>query len=207
MLDRNYKTKIPGVSLPKTKNGWQKFTTLVESAEKLFAESGFHNVSISDICSEADTAVGTFYIYFETKSDIYRYLVESYGRKIRRSISKDIESSNCETRADRERAGIKSFVKLAVETPTLYNIIWGCLSVDKQMFEDYYVSFARSYSRALLLDKDELKTEDLTTLSYALMGISSFLALRAIFENMTDEEIDYMIDYTFMPMIKEGLIK
>lgn len=205
MIERNIKTNISGVSLPKTRQGWQKFRTLLDSAERLFSESGFNAVSISDICQDADTAVGTFYIYFETKTDIYRYLVESYGRRIRRRIAIDI--ANCETREERERAGIKSFVKLSVEAPNLYNIIWGSLSVDKQLFEDYYVSFAKSYARTLADDQEELKSADLTTIAYALMGISSFLGLRAIFENMSEEEIDKMVDETFIPMLKEGLIK
>ncbi|MBR6349616.1 MAG: TetR/AcrR family transcriptional regulator [Lachnospiraceae bacterium] len=200
-----YTTRISGVSLPKTRQGWNKFYAFVEAAEKLFAESGFSDVSISDICREAGTAVGTFYIYFETKADIYRYLVESYGNRIRQNLAKDIEG--CTTRAERERAGIKSFVKLAVEAPTLYSIIWGSLAVDKQLFENYYVSFAKIYARSLHADQDEVKSTDLTTLSYALMGISSFLGLRAIFEKMSEEEIDQMIDGTFMPMLREGVLK
>ena len=199
------KSSLSGIYLPKTQQGWDKFNVLVDSAEKLFAKSGFSDVSISDICREAKTAVGTFYIYFETKTDIYRYLVQSYGTRIKRSIAKDI--SECKTREERERTGIKTFIRLAVEDPTFYNIIWGSLSVDKQLFQDYYTSFADSYRRALLGDEEELKTDDLMTLSYALMGISSFLGLRAIFEEMSEDEIDRMIDDTFMPMLHEGILK
>lgn len=196
---------LEGVNLPKTQQGWDKFNILVESAEKLFAKSGFSDVSISDICREAKTAVGTFYIYFETKTDIYRYLVHSYGKRIRRNIAKDIVS--CKTREERERAGIKSFVMQAVEDPTFYSIIWGSLSVDKQLFKDYYVSFAESYTKSLIGDEAEMKSSDYITLSYALMGISSFLGLRAIFENMSEEEIDKMVDETFIPMIHDGILK
>ena len=205
MPENVQKPSLKGVYLPKTKQGWDKFNTLVDSAEKLFAESGFSDVSISDICREANTAVGTFYIYFETKTDVYRYLVESYGTLIKRRIAKDI--ANCKTREERERAGIKSYLRLAVEDPTFYSIIWGSLSVDKELFKDYYSSFAEGYARGLREDSDELKSDDLLTLSYALMGISSFLGLRAIFENMTEEEIDCMIDDTFMPMLHNGILK
>ena len=205
MLENKEKTKLKGVFLPKTQQGWDKFNVLVDSAERLFAKSGFSDVSISDICHEANTAVGTFYIYFETKTDVYRYLVESYGKRIKRRIAKDI--ADCKTREERERTGIKTFIKLAVEDPTFYSIIWGSLSVDKQLFKDYYVSFAESYKSQLLIDQNELKNSDYTTLSYALMGISSFLGLRAIFENMTEEEIDRMVDETFVPMLHEGILK
>ena len=204
-MDDSITTRIKGVYLPKTQQGWDKFNILVDTAERLFTESSFFEVSVSDICHAANTAVGTFYIYFDTKTDVYRYLVESYGRKIRAALAKDI--AHCETREERERAGAKSFVKLSMESPMLYNIIWGSLAVDKELFQDYYTTFAKSYAYSLSADKEELKDSDIMTLSYALMGISSFLGLKAIFENMTEEEIDAVIDETDMPMVKEGFIR
>ncbi|MBO4235190.1 MAG: TetR/AcrR family transcriptional regulator [Firmicutes bacterium] len=205
MSENVQKSSLQGVYLPKTKHGWDKFNTLVDSAEKLFAKSGFSGVSISDICREANTAVGTFYIYFETKTDVFRYLVESYGKRIKRRISTDI--ANCQTREERERTGIKSYIKMAVEDPTFYSIIWGSLSVDRELFRNYYASFAEGYANGLLNDQAELKSNDLTTLSYALMGISSFLGIRAILEEMSEEDIDRMVDETIMPMLHEGILK
>ncbi|MBQ7145290.1 MAG: TetR/AcrR family transcriptional regulator [Lachnospiraceae bacterium] len=196
---------IPGVNLPKTQLGWDKFYALTGAAEKLFTRSSFHEVSVSDICRAAHTAVGTFYIYFETKTDLYRYLVEDYKRRIKQSLSESI--APCTTRLEREREGCKAFVMFSVKNPTVYNIIWGSLAVDKQLFTDYYVSFAKSYARALTEDREELCNPDVMTLSYALMGISSFLGLRAIFEKMSEAEVDKMLDESFLPMIKEGIIR
>ena len=76
----NYNAK--GINLPKTKLGLAKMNKLINAAEKLFTTNGFHGTSISDICKEAGTAVGTFYIYFETKTDIYRYVEISKADKI-----------------------------------------------------------------------------------------------------------------------------
>lgn len=41
----------------------------------------------------------------------------------------------CTTRAQMERAGIKCFVRYAVENPNVYNIVWSSLAVEKEMFE------------------------------------------------------------------------
>ena len=196
---------IPGVNLPKTVLGWDKFNALITAAEKLFTRSSFFEVSVSDICRSARTAVGTFYIYFETKKDIYRYLVESYKRQIKQSLADSI--AGCSSRLEREREGAKSFVMFAVNNPMVYNIIWGSLAVDKQLFEDYYTSFATSYARALTEDQAELCNPDVMTLSYALMGISSFLGLRALFEKMTEEQVDKMLDESFIPMLRGGILR
>ena len=196
---------VKGVNQPKTKLGLAKMHKIITAAEELFTSVGFYQTSISDICKKADTAVGTFYIYFNTKTDIYRYLMEKYKREIKDYLADAIV--NCSNRYEREREGIKCFVKYAVKNPNVYNIIWGSLSIDRQIFVDYYESFAASYSRSLKGDLDNMTVGDTESLSYMLMGISNFLGLKAMFTNMTDEEIDKMVDETIMPAISRGIFK
>ena len=196
---------IKGVNRPKTQLGLNKMMKLIEAAEELFTTRGFYQTSISDICKSAGTAVGTFYIYFQTKTDIYGYMMQEYANEIKTRLSEAIK--DCPTRYEKEREGIKCFVKYAVERPNVYNVIWGSLSVDKKMFTDYYESFARSYTYSLTHDKGEINTEDATTIAYMLMGVSNFLGLRAMFENMSDHEIDKLVDETLMPALKSGIFK
>lgn len=196
---------VKGVNQPKTKLGLAKMHKIIEAAEELFTNVGFYQTSISDICKKASTAVGTFYIYFDTKTDIYRYLMEKYQREIRARLTESI--AGCSSRYECEREGIKCFVKYAVENPNVYNIIWGSLSIDKNMFIDYYVSFAESYAHSLSKNPDEVNTADHTTVAYALMGVSNFLGLRAMFENMSESDINNMIDNTLMPALLDGVFK
>lgn len=196
---------VPGTHPPKTQLGLSKMQTLLAAAEKLFTQSSFSAVSVSDICKEAHTAVGTFYIYFETKTDIYRYLVEMYKRDIKHQLARSIR--NCTTRAEMEQEGIKCFVRYSVSNPNVYNIIWGSLAVDRQIFVDYYTSFAGSYARGLQRSAQELVVEDVTTLAYMLMGITNFLGLRAIFENMTDVQIDQAVEQAVMPILEKGMFR
>ena len=197
--------EVKGINLPKTKLGQSKMEKLLASSEELFAKNGFYGTSISDICKHAGTAVGTFYIYFETKTDVYKYLMETYKKAIKERLAESIK--DCTSRYEREREGIKCFIKYAVSEPNVYNIIWGSLSIDRQLFVDYYESFARSYSRGLKKDSDEVTAKDTESVAYMLMGISNFLGLKAMFTSMSDEEIDSMIDETVMPALVKGVIK
>ena len=197
--------QVQGVHTPKTKTGYAKMLALLQSADKLFNEKGYFSVSVSDICKEAHTAVGTFYIYFDSKTDLYRYLVEIYKRQIKAKLAQAI--AGCSSRLEKEKEGIKCFVRYAVKNPNVYNIIWGSLAVEKQMFEDYYVSFADSYARALQHDHQELSKTDVTTLAYMLMGITNFVGLRSIFENMDDEQINQYIDREIIPILANGAFK
>ena len=199
----NYNAK--GINLPKTQLGLAKMNKLLDAAEELFTTNGFHGTSISDICKKAGTAVGTFYIYFETKTDVYRYLMWKYQKQIKTLLGESIK--NCKTRYEQEREGLKCFIKFAIRTPNVYNIIWGSLSIDKKLFTDYYSSFAESYTHALKSSNDEVNVPDATTVAYMLMGISNFVGLRAIFEDMADEDIDRIVDETIMPVLSNGIFK
>ena len=194
-----------GINLPKTKLGLAKMNKLLDSAEELFTTNGFHATSISDICKNAGTAVGTFYIYFDTKTDVYRYLMWKYQKQIKEQLAQSIKG--CTTRYEMEREGIKCFVKFATKTPNVYNVIWGSLSIDKKLFTDYYISFAESYVKALKRSFDQVEIADPTTVAYMLMGISNFVGLRAIFEEMNDDDIDKIIDESVMPALKDGIFK
>lgn len=196
--------EVKGINIPKTGLGRIKMEKLLASSEELFAKNGFYGTSISDICKHAGTAVGTFYIYFETKTDVYKYLMETYKKEIKDRLADSIK--DCKTRYDKEREGLKCFIKYAVSAPNVYNIIWGSLSIDRQMFVDYYVSFARSYSRALKEDK-EVALTDTDSIAYMLMGISNFLGLKAMFTGMSDEEVDKMVEETIMPALTRGILK
>lgn len=195
--------KVKGIHVPKTELGKSKMEKLLASSEELFASGGFYGTSISDICKHAETAVGTFYIYFDTKTDVYRYLMETYKKAIKDRLAESIR--DCKTRYDKEREGLKCFIKYAVSSPNVYNIIWGSLSIDRQMFVDYYVSFADSYSRALRSD-GEVTASDTDSVAYMLMGISNFLGLKAMFTEMSDEEIDLMVEETVMPALTDGIL-
>ena len=49
---------------------------ILEAAESVFAERGFHRARIQDIAQRARIAVGTLYNHFEQKDDVLRALLE-----------------------------------------------------------------------------------------------------------------------------------
>lgn len=44
---------------------------ILKTALNLMIKHGYNSVTIRDICKAADVAIGTFYTYFKTKSDIF----------------------------------------------------------------------------------------------------------------------------------------
>jgi len=50
---------------------------ILEAAEKVFAQKGYHAATIEEIARTADFGVGTLYNFFRDKNDLYNALVMS----------------------------------------------------------------------------------------------------------------------------------
>ncbi len=55
----------------------QKRQLIIETATRLFSGKGFHATSIQDIVSDSGLSVGTIYLYFSNKEEIFDALLEN----------------------------------------------------------------------------------------------------------------------------------
>lgn len=60
---------------------------LLNAARKVFATRGYHEASISEITTAADVGVGTFYLHFRDKDEIFTKLIEEGLRDIREQVT------------------------------------------------------------------------------------------------------------------------
>jgi len=69
--------------LTRSQQGAETKRRLTETALTLFAQKGYNNVSIADICSQVGVTVGVFYHYFRTKSDVFKDISLDGNEKVR----------------------------------------------------------------------------------------------------------------------------
>jgi AcrR family transcriptional regulator len=55
---------------------------VLDAAEEVFAENGFHGARIQDIAARARVAVGTIYNHFEQKEDVFAALMLERGEEV-----------------------------------------------------------------------------------------------------------------------------
>jgi AcrR family transcriptional regulator len=182
--------------LPKRKDGQKTFDHILFTAKKLFSKNGYQSTSINEIIEKSGIATGTFYLYFDDKFALYSYLLTQYRHAIRKAISEGIQGAK--NRYEKERLGLRAFLKFAWKDPLAYRIIWESMFVDQKLFKEYYQTFSKDYIRQLshaVTDGEVRNDIDLETLSYVLMGISNFVGLQVLFrDTFTEKDLDYLAD-------------
>ena len=193
------------ISRPKTKRGRETLNRIVSAAAQVFYEKGYHNASINDITRLAGVASGTFYVYFDSKYNLYKFLLLQCSHMIRKHLNQAIR--NCRTRREMEEVGLRSWLEFVQKNRYMYHIIWESLYIDKQLFVDYYVNFCKAYMRGIdeAKARGELRPEiDSEVLAYTLMGASNFLGLNwGLFKNYPTD-LDQVVA-SFMRIIDGGI--
>ncbi len=164
--------------LPKTRRGQKTREKLLQAAENEFGEKGFHEAAISGITQRAGVALGTFYVYFDSKEEVFRALVTYMSQLTRKWIAERIAESP--DRLTAERRGVRAFLEFVRDHRNLYRIVAEAQFVAEDAFRDYYNSFEQSYRQNLktAVGKGEIREGDAEVWSWALIGMTVFLGMR-----------------------------
>ncbi len=167
-----------GMCPPKTARGQKTRAALLRAAEKVFGEKGYYAASISEITQEAKVAMGTFYLYFKDKEDIFRALVGHMLELVRTHLRKHV--ANAASQMEAERLGLKAFLSFVSRHKNLYRIVLDSYSVDETIYSSYFQVFAELYSRRLerAEEQGEIVPGDAEVRAWCLIGISNFLGMR-----------------------------
>lgn len=200
----DYKTLI---NKPKTKRGRETLNNILSAAAQEIYEKGYHNAGINDITRRAGVASGTFYVYFDSKDDLYKFLLLQCSHIIRKHLNQ--VTKDCKTRREAEEVGLREWLKFVQKNQYMYHIIWESLYVDKKLFVDYYNTFSRAYMKGIDAAKErgEIRSEiNSEVLAWTLMGASNFLGLNwGLFADYpTDSDLKQVVD-SFMNILTGGV--
>jgi AcrR family transcriptional regulator len=171
----------------RTERGARTRTRLLEAAEQVFTELGYHDASIVKIAEAAGVAPGTFYLYFGGKLDIFDELVEELNRRVRQAMAD--AASHGATRTEAERLGFQAFFRFTAEHPGLYRVIRQAEFVSPRALRLHYERILPGYVRGLkeAMGRGEIAAGDPEVIAWALMGVGEMIGLRWILWGDTDE--------------------
>ncbi|KAJ55441.1 TetR family transcriptional regulator [Actibacterium mucosum KCTC 23349] len=190
-------------NLPKTKRGQQTRAAILDAAERVIGAEGFSAASIAGITREAGIAQGTFYIYFESKEQVFRELVLEMGRLTRENLAAAVSGTN--SRLEAERAGLLAFLNFVRGRPSLYSIVEEARFVDLEAYRAYFGAFAQAYAQNLdaASAKGQLRPGNTEIRAWALMGMAKTLGERfALWD--PDSDLEGIVD-DVLDMIEHGL--
>lgn len=107
-MNFSFKKKIP--SRRKERDRQLRQTDILNAAEHVFATRGYHKATIADIAKEAQYAVGTIYLYFTDKEDLYITLIEKKTRDLIFRVQAEVEKA----------PGSTEKLKVLIETQLAY---------------------------------------------------------------------------------------
>jgi AcrR family transcriptional regulator len=166
-----------------TARGERTRQKLLEAAERVFAELGYHDASIVKITEAAGCGQGTFYLYFASKKEIFDELVLDLNTRVRHAMSEAAEQGT--TRAERELLGFAGFFRFTAEHPALYRIIRQAEFVSPETLHTHYDRLMRPYAAGLeqAMADGEIAAGDAEVLAWSLMGIGELVGMRWILWN------------------------
>jgi len=153
---------------------------LLQAAEQVFAELGYHDASIVKITEAAGVAQGTFYLYFSGKQEIFDVLVEDLNTRLRHAMSQ--ASARGRTRLEAERLGFGAFFRFTAEHPALYRVIRQAEFVSPKMLRLHYDRLAEGYIAGLrrASERGEIAIGDPVVTAWALMAVGEMVGMRWI---------------------------
>jgi AcrR family transcriptional regulator len=166
---------------PLSRRGLHTRRRLLDAAEHVFGELGYHEASVVKVAESAGVAAGTFYLYFDSKKAIFDELMRDLNRRIRHAMREG--SSKGTTRLEAELLGFEAYFQFTREHPALYRIIRQSEFVSPEMLRFHYDRVASGYAEALrqaMADGEVSRLLEPEVTSWALMGLGELVGMRWI---------------------------
>jgi len=192
-------------ALPRTARGTRTRTKLLDAAEKVFAELGYHEASIVKITDAAGVAQGTFYLYFKGKQEIFDELVEDLNRRVRHAMSE--AAAHGADRISSERLGFEAFFRFTAEHPALYRIVRQAEFVSPGALRMHYTRIVEGYVAGLDKARSNGEITDLDTevAAWALMGIGELIGMRWVLWEDGNPQLPAKVLDEVMALIQRAL--
>jgi AcrR family transcriptional regulator len=171
-------TGVDGRAL--SQRGTRTRQRLLEAAEAVFAEHGYHDASIVKLTEAAGVGQGTFYLYFSSKQEVFDELVRDLNRRVRHAMKE--ASAQGKTRLEAELLGFQAYFRFTGEHPALYRIIRQAEFVSPEMLRYHYDRLSSGYVQGLreAIERGEIADLDPEVAAWALMGMGELIGMRWI---------------------------
>ena len=152
--------------MAKAKKPEERRAEIIAAATECFSDKGYHSTSISNIIARAGIARGTFYLYFQSKHEIFQAILDEFILQLSEQV-KTIKLGVEKTPALQMRENVSRVVSVITSRPALSRIIFNeAVGLDeatqerlklfyKRLLDIIQSSIRRGVSFGIVRDVDE----------------------------------------------------
>jgi AcrR family transcriptional regulator len=152
--------------MAKAKKPQERKAEIIEAATECFSDKGYHSTGVSDIIARAGIARGTFYLYFQSKNEIFQSILDEFTLLLAKQV-KTIELCGNKSPAAQMRENVARIVDVVTSRPALSKIIFNeAVGLDeatqdrlrlfyKRLLDIIQSSIRRGVSFGIVRDVDE----------------------------------------------------
>ena len=165
---------------------------IIEAAEELFSQRGYHNTQVMDIVKAVGMSAGTFYNYFTDKRDLFAQITRHNFEDFRTRIKRLREPVNIWDRTDREEKLNETysayFDYIDNHRQQFLILLRGSFGVDEELDGNvwsHYSDIAQDLSEDIRswLDMGVIEGVNIHTLAYSVVGMAMHLGHSYLMEN------------------------
>jgi len=173
---------------------------MLQAATEIFAEKGYQAASVGTITKRADTAHGTFYLYFRNKDDAFAQVFAGIGDQVRDQS----RLAPREDRYDNVLGTVRSFLAVFVQHPGLMRAMVEGMMLSTQVegiWREMRSGFADKIARRLEREQDAgvVRALDPQAAAQALSSMAEWYAFTHLVLGdsatpPTERELDAAVD-------------
>jgi AcrR family transcriptional regulator len=191
---------------------------ILEASAEVFSRKGYRMASVSDIVEEAGIGRGTFYLYFDSKREIFLELIEAFFRgyadllqENHRQLEEAFQTGRMVLRTWRDN--ISRVIRYHQENPHLTNIVYReALGRDEDFSArvDVLSRLAREKLVAefqMMYDRGMMRECDVEVVTSVVMGSTVYLIMEHVLgrEKIDVEGLaDMIVEYHIRALIPEA---
>jgi len=181
---------------------------LFRAAAQVVGKHGYANASVGRITEQCGLAQGTFYLYFDSRQDLFNQLLPAVGEEMIAHISKAVRGSR--DFFDVERRGLAAFFDYLTRNTGFFRILYETDAVSSEATRTHYDVLARKYLAVLERARAENQIRPLSdverdVLIFVLMGARDYLYRNLVLGIGNDEAKRQAIVDAFISILRNGV--
>lgn len=158
----------------------EKRNSLLLSAAKVVGEHGYAGASVTKITEGSDVAQGTFYLYFNSRQELFDQLLPFIANRALAHI-REVSAGSMDF-YEREERAFRGFFEYLLDHPYYYRVLGEAETMAPRAFEDWFTYITERYVKQLEKAAGAGEIKGLTRRELRFMGVVLLACRRYVYQ-------------------------